>query len=126
MKRSYLLLEVLVGLALLALLGVGLIRTQVFSLRQFHTAERQRAVAEQMAGLLWNWSETGTPVTLPGDGELNGGLRWRRTILPIRIAQGCLASQVCVTVYATDEGKEHEIYRVDWLMPEKAPKKPST
>lgn len=125
MKQGYLLLEVLVGLALLALLGVGLIRSQIFALRQFHAAERQRAVAEQVAGLLWSWSENGTPVTLPGDGQLTDGLHWRRTIQPIRIAQGCMARQICVMVYAVDQNQEHEIYRVDWLVPEKTLRKRS-
>jgi hypothetical protein len=116
--RSFLLLEVVVGLALLAGLGVWLLKLQTASVRQYRAAQQRAEIAALVEQLLWTWSTSGTPVTLPATGQLDERLRWRREVQPVRIAPGVVPTQVSVLVTRDEpDGGTHEVYRVDWLVP---------
>jgi hypothetical protein len=120
--RSFLLLEVLLGLALLAGLGVWLLKLQGESLRQYRYALRREEIATKVERLLWDWQVSQTPVTLPATGQFDERLHWRREVRPVRIARGVLPTQISVLVtdVQADRGPE-EVYRVDWLIPRKRP-----
>jgi type II secretory pathway pseudopilin PulG len=117
MKRAgYLLLEVLVGLALLAVLGVGLLRLQAAATRQLRQARQRAALVHQVDELLFQWSGTGQPVTLPATGAFDEKTTWLRRVQPVRAA-GVLATQVSLSVLRHEPGQApHEAYRVDWLV----------
>lgn len=116
--RSVVLLEVLVALALLTGLGVALLRVQTAAIRQVRVAEQRAHVVRLVEELLWAWSSSRTPVTLPATGELDEQLQWRREVRPVRIATGVLPMQVSLIVTETGPGAPpREIYRVDWLVP---------
>ena len=118
-RRSYLLLEVVVGLALLATLGVVLVRLQAGARRQYRQAQERDQIAAQAEQLLWTWSASRTPVTLPATGRLNDRWSWRREACPLRVATGVLPTQVSLIVTAIgDDGRVYDAYRVDWLVPE--------
>lgn len=115
-SRAYLLLEVLVGLALLAALGAWLVRLQGAAVRQYRQAEQRALLAAQVEHLLWTWSETGTAVSLPATGQFDARTQWRRAVQPVRVA-GLLTTQVSVIVTRAEPGAAPvEIYRVDWLL----------
>ena len=118
-RRCLLLLEVLVGLALLAGLGVALVKLQGDALRQVHNAQHRERIAQQVEDLLAGWSASQTVVTLPATGRLDDRLDWRREVRPTRIASGVLATQISVIV--TDDTvteEQRDVYRVDWLLPD--------
>lgn len=118
LRRSMLLLEVVVGLALLAGLGVWLLKLQAASIRQVREAGQRAAVASLVEQLLWKWSVSGVEVTLPATGRFDETLTWQRQARPVRIAAGVLPTQITVIV---TEHKPHaeprEVYRIDWLVP---------
>lgn len=117
-RRGYLLLEVLVALALLAVLGVGLLHVQSEALRQYHRAQQRLRIAEMVEELLWQWSLSQTAVTLPATGQLDEHLHWRREVRPVRVARDVLPTLVRVVVTDERPGQEAEdIYRVEWLVP---------
>jgi hypothetical protein len=112
-------LEVVVGLALLAGLGVWLVQSQADALRQYRRAEQRQRIAAQVEQLLWTWSVSGAPVTLPATGHLSDGLSWRREVRPVRLAAGVLPTQVSLIVTAVgDDRRPQDVYRVDWLVPQ--------
>lgn len=121
-RYGLMLLETVVGVALLALLGVLLLKLQARSMRQLHDAREQAAVVADVEALLWNWSETGAAVTIPATGEFAALLRWERSAEPVRVASGVFATQVSLIV-SRDAPPEppRPIYRVDWLVPETLP-----
>ena len=120
-RHSYLLLEVLVGLALLAGLGVWLLTLQSAALRQYHAAQRRAKAARQVQALLWQWSVAQTPITLPAGGRFDEKLSWRREARPVRIAQDVLPTLISLIVTERRPHAEpREIYRVDWLVPRPA------
>jgi len=117
-SRSYLLLEVVVGLALLASLGVGLLKLQAAALRQCHHAEQRAQIATQVEQLLGTWSRTGERVTLPATGWLSGYVSWRREALPMRVDADVLPTHISVIVtYHEPHHTPRDVYRVDWLVP---------
>ncbi len=120
-RRSFTLLEVVVGLALLATLGAGLLKLQTDAARQVRHARLRSKVTERVEQLLWQWSRDGTPVTLPATGEFEATLHWRREAKPVRIANGLLPTQIRLVV-THQAPNEHpvEIYRVAWLVPRKS------
>lgn len=115
LRRAFLLLEAVVGLALLALLAVLLLKLQGASVRQFHAARERAETVADVQRLLWTWSSTQTPVTLPATGEFDATRRWERRVEPIRIAAGVFATQVSLIVMR-DSAPPREIYRVDWFV----------
>ena len=118
-RRSFLLLEVVVGLALLAGLGVALLKLQAAALRQYRRAREQMEVAQQVERLLWHWSSGSEPVTLPATGQFDQHLTWRREARPVRIAAGVLPTQVSLIVTAHEPHEtSRDVYRVDWLVPD--------
>lgn len=124
-RRCFTLLEVLVGLALLASLGVSLIQLQACALRQLHDARRKADVARRVEALLWDWSSSNTPVTLPATGTFDRQLAWRREVQPVRIAAEVLPIQVSLIVTELSEhAQPREIYRVDWLVAKHLKQKP--
>jgi hypothetical protein len=54
-------------------------------------------------------------VTLPGVGALEGGWRWQRSVQPLPVAPGVVATQVSVIV-TTEGAIDAPLYRVDWLV----------
>ena len=121
---SFLLLEVVVGLALLAGLGVWLLKLQAASLRQYRVAQQREEIAVLVEQLLWTWSTSGTPVTLPAAGRFDEQLHWRREVQPVRIAAGVIPTQVSVIVTRDEpDGVSGEVYRVDWLVPREPPRR---
>jgi hypothetical protein len=119
-RRSFLLLEVIVGLALLGLLGVWLVKLQGAALRQVREARLKEDVRQRVEQLLWEWSSAGVRVTLPASGDFSQSLAWRREIQPIRVANGLIAPQVTLIVTETlPHTGSREVYRVDWLVPRK-------
>jgi hypothetical protein len=119
-RRGLLLLEVVVGLALLALLGVWLVRLQAASLRQHRDARLRDQVVQQVEQMLWEWSSSGVPVTLPSTGRMSDTLEWRREVQPMRVTAGLIATQITLTVTeTTPHAPQKEIYRVGWLVPRK-------
>ena len=116
--RSFTLLEVVIGLALLGGMGVWLLGLQSDALRQYRYARMRSQVAERVEQLLWEWSASGMPVTLPATGRFDDRLSWRREVAPIRVVSGVLPSQVSivVTLHVPHE-QSREIYRVAWLIP---------
>jgi hypothetical protein len=120
--RSFLLLEVVVGLALLAGLGVWLLKLQTAAVRQVYAARLRTEVATRVERLLWDWSAGRIRVTLPASGRFDERLTWRREVRSVRIAAGVLPTQVSVIV-TLDEPHHppREIYRVDWLVPRVPP-----
>jgi hypothetical protein len=121
-RRSFLLLEVVLGLALLAGLGVSLVQLEAHSIRQFRRAQERGRVGNLVDELLWSWSESKVPVTLPASGQFSSSLRWRREIRPVRIAEGVICTQVSVIVDHMDaHGALSPVYRVDWLVPDLKP-----
>ncbi len=120
-RRCYLLLEVLVGLALLAGLGVWLLTLQSAALRQYHAAQRRAKAARQVQALLWQWSSAQTPITLPAGDRFDETLSWRRQARPVRVAQDVLPTLISLIVTEnTPHAQPREIYRVDWLVPRPA------
>lgn len=119
LRHGLLLLEVIVGVALLALLGVMLITLQASSLRQLRAAREQSAIVADVENLLWHWSSSAALVTLPAAGQFEPHLRWERRAEPVRIATGLFATQVSLIV-TRDAPPEppRAVYRVDWLVPE--------
>ncbi len=116
--RSFLLLEVVAALALLAGLGVWLLKLQTAAVRQYRTAQEIAEAAAQVEQLVWTWRETGTPVTLPATGQFSDRLHWRREVQPVRIAAGVIPTRVTLIVTRHEpHGEPREIYRVDWLVP---------
>lgn len=116
--RAVILLEVVVGLALLASLGVWLLKLETQAVRQVRLAAERDRVAARVAELLWAWSESGTPVTLPATGRLDDRLRWRREVRPVRLAADVLPTQVSLIVtHEGADGRSQDVYRVDWLVP---------
>jgi type II secretory pathway pseudopilin PulG len=97
-RRCFLLLEVVAALALLAGLGVWLLKLQADAVRQYRSAQQLAEVAARVEELLWTWRETGEPVTLPATGQFNDQLRWRREVQPARIAPGVIPTQVTLIV----------------------------
>ncbi len=121
--RSFLLLEVVAALALLAGLGVWLLKLEAEAVRQYRTAQQIADVAARVEQLLWTWRETGAAVTLPATGQFSDRLHWRREVRPIRIATGVIPTQVTLVVTRHEpHGEPHEIYRVDWLVPQATPR----
>ncbi len=117
-RRSFLLLEVVVGLALLATLGVELVQLQAAAVRQSSLAAQTRETATRVRQLLWSWSCSGEPVTLPATGTFDEHLSWRREARPVRVASGLLATQTSVVVVRAEPGQAaQESYRVDWVVP---------
>lgn len=123
MRRSLLLLEVLVGLALLALLGVSLLCIRSGALRQFHAAQRRSEIAQRVESLLWYWSVRGEPVTLPGTGRFTDALAWKRQVQPVRIDAGVIVTEI--TLLVRDEGTTpvRDVYRAAWLVSRKPPER---
>lgn len=120
--RSFTLLEVLVGLALLAVIGVSVLGLQSAALRHAHHARLRAAAVEQLEALLWRWSCDRAPVTLPTDGRFSPELTWRRTVEPVAIG-GVIATHVTVRVYAQgDSQADREVCRVDFLVPRARPR----
>ncbi len=115
--RSFLLLEVVLGLALLAGLGVGLVRLQAGALRQINAARQRAELAALVEALVWSWNETQTPVTLPATGAFDDHRRWRRELRPVRVGGGLLATQVSVIATVADRDGPRDVFRVDWLIP---------
>ncbi len=116
-KRSFTLLEVVVALALLALLGVQLLDAQSRAVRQLRAAEQRKRVALAVDKLLDEWAEAGVKVTLPASGALDEpDLRWVRTARPVRIARGVLPKQVTLTVF---DQHDEAVVRVDWWVPDR-------
>lgn len=122
LRRSFLLLEVIVSLALLALLGVWLLKLQSSAVRQFREARLRADVTRRVEALLWEWSEGSVHVTLPATGEFSATLSWRREIEPVRVTSGVIVPKVTVVV---SEARPHappcEVYRVGWLVPRVPP-----
>ena len=117
-RRGLLLLEVVVGLALLALLGVALVQLQVRATRQYRSAQESTAVARQAEALLLEWRLGRVAVTLPASGAFDDQLRWRRDVRPVRIGPGALADQISLVVTrAAPHQTEQEVYRADWYIP---------
>jgi hypothetical protein len=117
-RGSFLLLEVVVGLALLAAVGVWLLKLQAASVRQYDIARRRGAVAARVEQLLWDWSVRRIRITLPASGRFGETLAWRREVRPVRIAPGVLPTQVSLIVTQHEPHDEpREVYRVDWLVP---------
>ena len=125
-QRSFTLLEVVVGLALLAGLGVWLLKLQAAAVGQYHAARQRAENAARVEAFLWPWSVAQAPVTLPATGSFDGRFRWRREVRPVRIAFGVLPTQVSVIVTQHEPHAEpREIFRVDWLVPrERSQKEP--
>lgn len=120
MKRALLLVEVLIGLALLALLGAWLLRLQSAAVRQLHHAELLEEAVQKSQALLWEWSSTGVRVTLPASGRFDERLSWQRKVQPIRVAEGLLPDQVTLVVRHEPVGQAaREVLRLDWLVPGK-------
>ena len=119
-RRALLLLEVLVGLALLAVLGVWLLKLETAAIRQYRYAAQQQRAAVLVEELLNDWSIAGVPVTLPASGHLDDELNWRRSVRPVRLARDLLPTQVTVVVTCHgNAARDDEVYRVEWLvMPE--------
>lgn len=118
--RSFTLLEVVIGLALLAGMGVWLLRLQADALRQYRLTRLRSEVAGRVERLLWAWSSSAAPVTLPATGRFDERLSWRRQVKPVRIAAGVLPTHVSLIVDLKQPHAEpREIYRVDWLVPRK-------
>jgi len=122
-RRAYLLLEAVLGLALLAGLGVALLKLQAAALRQYAQARQQAAVAAQVEDLLWTWSCAHEPVTLPATGWFDARLAWRREVRPVRVAAGVLPTQISVVVTQHDPvGPTRDVYRVDWFVRKAVPR----
>jgi hypothetical protein len=119
-RRSLLLLEVVVGLALLALLGVWLVQLQAAALRQHRETRLRDDVVQRVERLLWEWSSTGAPVTLPSTGRFTDALEWQREVQPTRVGGGLIATQVTLSVSERKDHSVREVYRVDWLVPRKS------
>lgn len=119
MRRSFLLVEVLAALALLALVGVMLIRIQSASIRQTRMTAERSAVAEDVRALLWNWSTTNERVTLPAHGKLSGGCAWERLSEPVRVPGNVSATLVSLIVRDAGSSGPTEVYRVEWLVPQR-------
>lgn len=119
-RRSFTLLEVIVGLALLATLGAGLLKLQADAVRQVRHARLRSKVTDRVEQLLWQWSRDGARVTLPATGEFEPMLHWRREVMPVRIANGVLPTQIRLVVTHQTPGEDPvEVYRVAWLVPRK-------
>lgn len=117
-RPSFTLLEVMLSLALLAALGVTILRIQAGAIRQVRQARNSEDLAQRVEALLDSWSETGTAVTLPATGRWNEHLAWRREAGPVAIGPSLLATHVLVVIQATDAaGRTADVYRVDWLVP---------
>lgn len=117
-RKSFLLLEVLVGLALLALLGVWIVRVQAAALRQWAHARQLRQATVAVESLLASWSDTHTVVTLPGSGELADGLRWQRECGPAVPAAGVQATAVRLVVRSDSAGQPpRDVLHLAWLVP---------
>jgi type II secretory pathway pseudopilin PulG len=116
-RRSYLLLEVVVGLALLATVAGGLLVLETSAVRQYRRAQEQQRIAGQVEQLLWSWRLTQTAVTLPATGRLDERYRWRREVRPVHVASRVTADRVSVIV-TVDDGSSgpRDVYRVDWLV----------
>ncbi|MEW6252156.1 MAG: hypothetical protein AB1716_16075 [Planctomycetota bacterium] len=124
-RRSLLLLEVVVGLALLGTLGVAALQLQAHALYQVRRAQEQAEVVQRVEALLWSWSAERVPVTLPATGSLTHRFHWRREVRPVRLAPDVLPTQVTVVVTAQAPGTaEREVYRVAWLVPEPGRERP--
>jgi type II secretory pathway pseudopilin PulG len=118
MRRSFLLLEVVIGLALLATVGVAIARLQAAAVQQVRQAAQARETATRVQELLWSWGSSGERVTLPATGVFDDRTTWRRESQPVRVASGVLATQISVVVIRAGPGHAaEELYRVDWLIP---------
>lgn len=118
-RRAMLLLEVVLGLALLAALAVGLLRIEAAALRQIRFTEERESVAMQVEQLLWNWSIGGESITKPAQGMLDRDHRWERHSRPGRLFDGCNGRFVSVVVERTgDRPTELPLYRLDWFVPD--------
>ncbi len=116
--RALLLLEVVLGLALLAGVGAGLLTLEMHALRQHRRAQERAALLRQVEDLLWTWSTQRVAVTLPATGSFTERLRWRREVQPIRLAPEVFPTQVTLVVSAVEPGEPvRELYRLDWLVP---------
>lgn len=119
-SRSITLIETVVGLALLAGLGVWLLKLQAESTRQIQAARLRERAAEYTEALLFAWSSQSAPVTLPASGRFDDQLSWRRQVRPVRVAQGVLPIQVSLIVTLEEpDAESREVYRVAWLVPER-------
>lgn len=112
-----LLLETLVGLALLAMLGVWLIQLQAAALRQWSSARQLERATHEMSVLLARWSQTGEVVTVPGQGMITESLIWERGCAPAFAGELGLATQVTV-VLSTPPPQARELLSVSWLVPQ--------
>jgi len=110
------LVEVLCGLALLAVTAVALLQIQSASMRQIQRAQARAQAAVLLEDLLWQWQLERTPVTLPATGRLDPRWTWRRTVQPVAAAPGVLAREIRVAVFA-EEGPKTAIHEVCWLLP---------
>lgn len=115
-RRSFLLLEVVLALALLAAMAALVVKIQHAAIQQANAAQRQRAITAQVESLLWEWSRQRVPVTLPSTGQLAGDLTWRREVTPQAVAPGVLATRVTVTIWPAP-AIGPPLLRVDWLVP---------
>lgn len=116
-RTGMLLLETLVGLALLALLGVWLIQLQAAALRQWSAARQLERATREMNALLARWSETGEAVTVPGQGMITDSLIWERACAPTLAGELGMATQVTV-VLSTPPPQARDVLSVSWLVPE--------
>jgi type II secretory pathway pseudopilin PulG len=120
-SRGLLLIEVLVALVLLAVLGVTILRIQSGAIRQFHATQRRAEIAASVEKLLWDWSLAHEAVTLPGTGRFSEKIGWRRSVEPIRLDAGVLATQVELVVRDDSQSVPTELYRIAWLVPRRVP-----
>ena len=117
-RDGFTLLEVLVSLALLAGLGVAVLRIQARAVRQCRDAEDRRALVERVEALLNEWSWTGVAVSLPSTGRWDARWSWRREVAPVAVSPGLLATQVRVVVVRHDTPEQAtEVYTAAWLVP---------
>ncbi len=114
-----LLLEVIVALALLASLGVAIVRIQMQATQQYRLAEQLDFAVAQTRDLLWQWSDNGVAVTIPATGKFTETMSWQREVQPTRVAFGVLATEITVRVFHNAPERDPiEIYQVAWLLPD--------
>ncbi len=118
-RAGMLLLEVIVALALLASLGVAIVRIQMQATHQYRVAQRLDTAVARTRDLLWQWSDNGVAVTIPASGAISETMSWRRVVRPTRVTFGVLATEITVRVFHTaPEQDPIEIYQVAWLLPD--------
>lgn len=116
--RSFTLIETLAALALLATLGVSILRIHSAAIRQTRQAEDAREIGQRVEALLWSWRSGNQPVTLPSAGEWSPTLRWERTTRPARIGATLSPTQVRLTVARWDGAAWDTCGTWSWLVPD--------